>query len=181
MCEFVRFEIPEGHFTKSAFAGSDLSGESVGDIVSGEHSADCSFHGVWFVLGDPGDFGSSEVSGMVEKVAGAVIGADNGGKRVSVSYGSAVAPDDGGTDGFFMLIEKDKAVHLVSDADGFDLVKMGFYGGMGEGGDGVFPPEFGVLFGPARMGGGDWDFAELRRGGLSKGVACFGVDNGDFY
>ena len=101
---------------------------------------------------------------------------------LSISNGTRVAPDDGGAQCLLILVDTHQSVHLVGDADGFDVGTV--YARFGQ--DGlrsllqVCPPAFWVLLSPSLLHCQDGCLA-LWKEGRGYTLAAFGIYQARLY
>ena len=164
--ERTLLEIPEDTLGKAAHGGAGLAGEAQGDIVPGEHYLVDLPEYLGLVILHPRKLGGGEVSGRVEQMLQAILRAQGLEGLLPVGNGAGVAPDDGGAEGFAVLVHAHQAVHLVGDTDGGDILAGGSGNPhhLGRGYFHIAPPGIGVLLGPTAPGRSD--------GSLGLGIEC---------
>ena len=135
--------------------GGIIAGQHEADIVLGQQDVAALGVHIRLVIAHPqdlrkGEAGQGGIGGDGDQLFLADLLVD----LVALLGGTLVAPDDGGTQDFVVLIQHDQAVHLAGNAQGDHVILA--HAGLGQhrlnGGHSSVPPILGFLLSPAVMG-----------------------------
>ena len=135
--------------------GGIVAGQHEADIILGQQDVAALGVHIGLVVTHPQDLGQGEAGqGGVGGDGDQLFLADLLVDFVAFLGGTLVAPDDGGTQDFVVLIQHDQAMHLTGNAQGHHivLVHAGLHQHGLDGLDSSVPPVLGVLLRPAVVG-----------------------------